>query len=79
MSSNTESLTKVDNYSELRWEVKKIWNLSQVVVVPVVIGPLGVKRLKDWLKMLDLKSSIELLRKTALLGIAKIVRQVLET
>ena len=42
MSSNTESLTKVDNYSELRWEVKKIWNLSQVVVVPVVIGPLEV-------------------------------------
>ena len=40
---------KIDNYSELRQEVKKIWNLSQVVVVPVVVGALGVtsKRLKD--------------------------------
>ena len=40
---------KVDNYTELRREVKKIWNLSQVVVVPVVIGALGEtsKRLKD--------------------------------
>ena len=28
---------KVGNYNELRREVKKIWNLSQVVVVPVVI------------------------------------------
>ena len=40
---------KIDNYTALRQEVKKIWNLSQVVVVPVVIGALGVtsKRLKD--------------------------------
>ena len=33
---------KIDNYSELRGKVKKIWNLSQVVIVPVVIGALGV-------------------------------------
>ena len=52
----------VDNYSELRREVKKIWNLSQVKVIPVVTGALGVtlKRLKNWLKKLNLKSSIEL-------------------
>ena len=52
---------KVDNYSELRREVKKIWNLSQVKVIPVVTGALGVtlKRLKNWLKKLNLKSSIE--------------------
>ena len=61
--------------------MKKIWNLSQVAVVPVVIGALGVtsKRLKDWLKKLDVRSSIELLQKAALLGTTKIVRQVLET
>ena len=72
---------KIDNYSELRQEVKKIWNLSQVVVVPVVIGALGVtsKTLKDWLQKLNIKSSIELLQKEVLLGTAKIVRQVLET
>ena len=71
---------KIGNYSELKQEVKKIWNLSQVVVVPVVIGALGVtsKRLKDWLEKLNIKSSIELLQKAALLGTAKIVRQVLE-
>ena len=58
---------KVDNYSELRREVKKIWNFSQVMVVPVVIEALGVasKRLKYWLKKLDVKISIELLQKVA--------------
>ena len=33
---------KIDNYCELRPEVKKIWNLSQVAVVPVAIGALKV-------------------------------------
>ena len=72
---------KIDTYSELRREMKKIWNLSQVVVVLVEIGALEVtsKRLKDWLKKFDVKSSIELWQKAALLGTAKVVRQVLET
>ena len=72
---------KIDNYTELRQEVKKIWNLSQVAVVPVVIGALGVrsKILKDSLEMLNIKGSIKLLQKAALLGTAKIVRQVQET
>ena len=49
--------------------MKKILNLPQVVVVPFVIGALAAtsKRLKDWLK-----SSVELLRKPALLGTAKL-------
>ena len=70
----------IDHYSQLRQEVRKIWTLSQVVVVPVVIGALGLtsKRLNDWLKTLNVKSSIEVLQKAALLPTAKIVRQVLE-
>ena len=44
-------------------------DLSQVVVVPVVTGALGMtsKRLKEWLKKLNIKSCIELLQKAALL------------
>ena len=34
---------KVDNYSELCKEVKKIWNLSQVVVVPVAKSSIAYK------------------------------------
>ena len=72
---------QIGNYTELRREVKKIWNLTQAVAVAIVIGAVGVtsKKLKDWLKNLDVKSSKELLKKAALFGTAKIVRQVLET
>ena len=54
----------IDNYSKLRREVKKIWNLSQAVDVPLVTVALGVtsKRLEDWLKKLDVKISIEVLQ-----------------
>ena len=70
----------LDNYTKLRQEGKIIRNLSQVVVVSVVIGSLGVtsKILKDWLEKLNIKSSIELLEKAVLLGTATIVSQVLE-
>ena len=72
---------KLDNYSELDRKSKKIWNFSQVLVVPVVIGAQGVtsKRLKNWLKKFSVKSSIDLLQKIALLGTGKVVRQFLET
>ena len=42
-----------------------MWNLSQVVVVLILIEALGVttKRLKNLLKKLDVKSSIQLCRK----------------
>ena len=63
---------EVDNYSELSREVKKIWNLSQVVVAPVVTGVLGVT-LKDWLERLDVKSSIALLQQAVLLRTAKVI------
>ena len=72
---------KIENYSELKWEVKKIWNMSQIGVVPTIVGALGItsKKLNDWLKKLGVKSSTELLQKAVLLGTAKIIRQVLET
>ena len=71
---------KVDNYNEVKWEVKKIWNLTYVGIVPIIVGALGItsKNLKDWLRKLELKSSIEFLQKVVLLMIAKIVREVLE-
>ena len=67
---------ELDNYSTPRREVKKIWNLSKVVVVPNVIGALGVKmkRLKNWLKKFDVRTSIEVLQKVALLRTTQIER-----
>ena len=61
--------------------MKKIWNLTYVGIVPIIMAALGItsKSLKDWLGKLELKSSIELLQKAVLLGTAKIVKKVLET
>ena len=39
---------KIDNYSELRREMKKIWNLSQVVVVLVEIGAESEPKLRGY-------------------------------
>ena len=72
---------KIENYAELRREIKKIWNCREVKVVPVVVGALGTisRNLKGYLKNLGLKSNIELLQKATLLGTAKVLRKVLET
>ena len=72
---------KIDKYSDQRQKVKKIWNLSKVVVVSVVIGALGLtsKRLKDWQKKLDEKVAYRFCTKASLLGTAKVEWQVLET
>ena len=66
---------KLDNSGELRRELKKIWNLREVRVIPVVIGALRMtsKDLKNWLKKIYIKSSIELLQKATLLGTRKIL------
>ena len=33
---------KIENYNELKREIKKIWNMYEVGVVPIVVGALGV-------------------------------------
>ena len=54
------------NYSELHRELK------EVRVIPIVIGSLGTisNNFESWLEKLNLKSSIELMQKAALLGTA---------
>ena len=49
-------------------------------VVPIIVGSLGrvTKNLNKWLGKLVGKIGISLLQKTTLLGIARIVREVLE-
>ena len=72
---------KIEKYGELKRELKKIWKLTNVGVVPIVVGALGIvsNNLKDWLVKMDLKCDLENLQKAALLGTAKLLRNVLET
>ena len=71
---------KCKNYSELKYEITKIWKMRKVEVIPVVIGALGTvtKHFEKWIEKLDLDLTIEALQKLCLLGTAKIIRKVLD-
>ena len=71
---------KCTNYSELKYEIAKIWKMRKVEVIPVVIGALGTvtKHFEKWIEKLDLDLTIEALQKASLLGTARIIRKVLD-
>ena len=72
---------KIEHYSDLKRELKKIWKCSHIEIVPIVVGALGIvsKNLEGWMKKIELKSSTAQLQKATLLGTARILRKILET
>ena len=70
---------KLEKYQELKREIKNIWGIRHVEVVPIVVGALeGVsKRLDGWLTKLRIAIKKGLLQETALLETARILRKVL--
>lgn len=73
-----KEIEKIDNYSELRVEIARMWN-RETTVVPVVIGALGSipKKLKFHLDRIGISPNIKSLQKSAILGSANILRKVL--
>ena len=71
-----ENLTK---YRELEIELQKCWNLTEIKTVPVVYGTLGtvVISINKYLDMISPHIQFGVIRKTALLGTAHILRNVL--
>ena len=71
---------KLEKYQELKREIKNIWGIRHIEVVPIVVGALeGVsKRLNGWLTKLEIAIKNGLSQKTALLGTARILRKILE-
>ena len=70
----------IEKYQELKREIKRMWNIRSIKVIPVVVGALGrtSKKLKNWIEELGDVISTVLLQKTALLGTARILRKVLD-
>ena len=70
---------KIDRYQDLKWEIKRIWECSNVRVVPLVIGALGTisRSHQGWLDVVSPKVSFGILQKACLLGTARILRYVL--
>ena len=77
---HTKENEKIEKYQELKRELKRIWSLRKVTVVPVVVGALGCvsKRFNKWMEILGIEVSVGLMQKSALLGTARIIRKVME-
>lgn len=71
---------KIEKYQDLKREIKRLWKLRSVQVVPVVVGALGsvTKEFENWMRKLNIMPEVEILQKTALLGTARILRKVFE-
>ena len=69
---------KLDNYSELRLEIARMWD-KETLIVPIIIGALGSisNDLECNLKKLGISYNVETLQKSVLLGTANILRKVL--
>ena len=73
---------KIEAYTELKYEVLKVWRaeVQKVFIVPIIIGALGsvTKKLGTNLEMINFVKGVEPLQKACLLGTARIIRKVLD-
>ena len=71
---------KVEKHQDLKKEIRRLWKLKNVEIIPVVIGVLGSASAEfdRWMGKLGITCNIGVTQKTALLGTARILRKVLE-
>ena len=71
---------KVEKYQYLKREIRRLWKLRNVEIVPVVIGDLGSvsAEFDRWMGKLGITCNVGVMQKAALLGTARIMRKVLE-
>ena len=72
-------MKRYKKYQDLVREIRKMWGV-RTEVIPVVMGALGTvpKRLDKYPESMGVSATIELIQRTALLGTARILRQVIE-
>ena len=75
-----KELEKIEEYQNLKIELKRLWSLKRVEIVPVVVGALGCisKGFSRWMDILGIKLSIGMVQKSVMLGTARILRKVLD-
>ena len=71
---------KILAYQDLKREIKRVWQLRKVNVIPIVVGALGTvtPKFQGYLDTVSCKLKVSNIQKTALLGSAHILRKVLE-
>ena len=75
-----KEIEKIGKYQNLKRELKRLWSLKKVVVVPVVVGALGCtsKGFSGWMDTLCIKLNVGMVQKSVLLGTASILRKGLD-
>ena len=75
-----KELEKIEKYQNLKIELKRLWSLKKVEIVPVVVGALGCisKCFNRWMDMLGIQLCVGMVQKSVLLGTTRILRKVLD-
>ena len=75
-----KEIEKIEKNQNLKRELKRLWSLKRVEVIPVVVGALGCinKGFSEWMDTLGIKLNVGMVQKSALLGTARILRKVLD-
>ena len=70
----------MEKYQDLKQEIRRLWKLRNVEIVPLVVGALGKVSLEfyRWMGKLGITCNVGVMQKSALLGTARILRKVLE-
>merc|ERR1712045_552932 len=70
---------KITKYRDLEIEIKKCWKLNNVITVPIIVGALGTVSTDPlkYLKIISKNLNPNIVQKTALLGMANILRSVI--
>ena len=75
-----KEIEKIEKNQNLKRELKRLWSLKKVEVIPVVVGALGCisKGFSEWMDTLGIKLNVGMVQKSVLLGTARILRKVLD-
>ena len=70
---------KIKKYNLLKDEVARLWQMNNVVVIPIAVGALETitAKFEKYIESLGIEIRNEHVQKSALLGIARITRKVL--
>ena len=74
-----KEIITVEKYQDLKKEIRRLWKLRHVEIVPVVIGALvsASAEFDRWMGKLGITCNVGVMQMTALLGTARILRKVL--
>ena len=71
---------KIEKYKVLKDEITRMWDMKEVIVIPVIVGALGAisTRFEKYIAASEIEMRVKHAQKTVLLGTARILRLVLE-